>query len=113
MNDQLYEVRFGVEHYAQLINESLIDQESWQDMVEGAVALCLEFQDEPACSENPYLCSLLTTAIICVLMKSKDFVVDSDHVHELELVRSTKRALAEVISNIQDEVNECYPEGDD
>ena len=48
MNDQLYEVRFGVEHYAQLINESLIDQESWRDMVEGAVALCLEFQDEPA-----------------------------------------------------------------
>ena len=115
MNNQidLYDVRVGVETYSRIISESIKEQQTWRDMILGAVELCLELREEPACSENPYLCNLLTTAIICVLMKSKDFVVDSDHVHELELVRSTKRALAEVISNIQDEVNECYPEGDD
>ncbi len=115
MNDKwdLYDARVGVETYAQFIGESLIEQATWRDMVLGAVALCLEFQDEPACSENPYLCNLLTTAVICVLIESKDFFGDSDHVRELELVRSTKRALEEVISRIQDEVDDCYPEGDE
>jgi hypothetical protein len=113
MNDKwdLYDARVGVETYARIISESIKEQETWRDMVLGAVALCLEFQDGPACGDNPYLCNLLMNAVICVLIESKDFFGDSDHVRELELVRSTKRAIAEVISDIQDEVDDCYPEG--
>ena len=115
MNDKwgLYDARVGVETYARIISESIKEQETWRDMVLGAAALCLEFQDEPACSENPYLCNLLTTAVICVLIESKDFFVDSDRSRELVLVKSTKTALEEVISQIRDEVDDCYPEGDE
>ena len=111
MNDQLYDVRIGVDTYSQIIRESIIEQEAWRDMVRGAMELCLEFQEEPACSENPYLCNLLVTAVICVLGESEDFFGDSDRVRELALVKSTKSALEQVISYVQDEVDDCYAEG--
>lgn len=113
MNNQmdLYDVRVGVGTYARIISESIKEQETWQDMVQGAVEMCLEIQDEPACSENPYLCNLLVTAVTCVLIESKDFFGDSDHVRELALVKSTKSALEQIVSDIQDQVDDCYPEG--
>lgn len=115
MNNQLdlYDTRVGVETYARLISESIKEQETWRDMVYGAMELCDQFCQEPACRENPYLYELLLNAIVCVLFQAKDFFGDSDHVRELELVRSTKRALEQVISRIQDEVDDCYPEGDE
>ena len=114
MNDHLdlYDARLGVETYARLISESIKEQETWRDMVLGAAALCSESKIEPACSENPYLQDLLMNAIACVLFESKDFFGDSDQVRESDLVRSTRSALDEVISAIQDEVDECYPEID-
>ena len=114
MNDQvdLYDVRVGVEYFAELISERLIDQETWRDIVCGAIGLSESFCEEPACRENPYLYELLLNAINCVLFQAMDYFVDSDHVRELALVKSTKRALEEVISRIQEEVDDCYPEGD-
>ncbi len=113
MNDHLdlYDARLGVETYARLISESIKEQETWRDMVLGTVALLSEIQDTPACTENPYLRDLLINAVVRVLIMSTDFFGDSDQVRELDLVRSTRRALEEVISAIQDEVDECYPEG--
>ena len=108
---ELYDARVGVETYARIISESIKEQETWRDMVWGAVALCAEIRDTPACSENPFLCDLLITAVGCVLIESADFFGASDQVRESDLVRSTRRALEEVISEIQEEVDECYPEG--
>ena len=114
MNDKwnLYDARVGVETYARLISESIKEQETWRDMVLGTGALLSESQDTAVCWENSYLRDLIIKAVVCVLIESKDFFGDSDHARELELVRSTKRALEEVISAIQDEVDECYPEID-
>ena len=111
MNEQLYDVRVGVETYARVISESISEKETWRDMVRGAAMLCLEFQEEPACSENPYLCSLLVAAVICVLLESEDFFGDSDHVRELALVKSTKNALEQMVSEFQKVVDDCYPKG--
>ena len=113
MNDHLdlYDARVGVETYARLISERIKEKEAWRDVVSGAMVLCTEIQNEPSCSENPYLRDLLMNAIACVLLETKDFFGDSDQVCELDLVRRTRRALEEVISAIQDEVDECYPEG--
>ena len=115
MNDHLdlYDARLGVETYARLISESIKEQETWRDMVLGTVALLSEIRDTPACRENPYLRDLLINAVVRVLIMSADFFGDSDHMRESALVRSTKRALEEAISAIQDEVNDCYPEIDD
>ena len=114
MNEQveLYDVRVGMETYARVISERISEQETWRGMVRGAAMLCLEIQDEPACSENPYLCNLLVTAVICVLLESEDFVGDSDRERELALVKSTKSSIAQAIADWQDEVDECYPEID-
>ena len=111
MNDQLYDVRIGVDTYSQIIRESIIEQETWRDMVLGAVGLCAEIQGELACTENPYLRDLLMESVIRVLLKSGDFFGDTDHVRELALVKSTKFALEQVISDMQDQVDDCYPEG--
>ena len=111
MNDQLYDVRVGVETYSRIIRESIIEQENWRDMVRGAAVLCSGFNDEPACSENPYLCSLIIASINCVLLESTDFFDDSDHARDLALMKSTKSALEQVISTMQDQVDDCYPEG--
>ncbi len=113
MIDQLNlsDARVGVETYARLIREGIKEQETWYDMVLGAVALCTVIQDTPACRENPYLRDLLINAVVRVLIMSADFFGDSDHMRESALVRSTKRELEEAISAIQDEVDECYPEG--
>ncbi len=114
MNDHLdlYDARLGVETYARLISESIKEQETWRDMVLGTVALLSESQDTAACWENSYLRDLIIKAVVCVLFESKDFFGDPDQVRESDLVRSTRRALEEVISAIQDEVDECYPEID-
>ena len=114
MNYQLdlYDARVGVENYARLMSESLIEQATWRDMVWGAMKLCTEIRNEPSCRENPYLRDLLMNAIACVLLETKDFFGVSDQVRESDLVRSTRSALEEVISAIQDEVDECYPEID-
>ncbi len=114
MNEQLdlYDARVGVETYARIISESIKEQETWQDMVLGTGDLLIEIQTQPACTENPYLRDLIITTVVCVLIESKDFFGDSDQVRELELVRSTRRALEEVISAIQEQVDDCYPESD-
>jgi hypothetical protein len=79
-------------------------------MVWGAVELCTEIRDELACTENPYLRELLIDSIAYVLIESKDIFGDSDHVRELALVKSTKSALERVVSDFQDQVDDCYPE---
>ena len=112
MNNQedLYDARVGVETYARYIRESLLEQESWRDMVRGAAELCLEIGATPACTENPYLRDLLMTVIVCVLLESEDYFGESDQARELALVRRTKRVVMEAISEIQQDVDECYPE---
>ena len=111
MNNKLYGVRCGVRHYTQLINESLIDQETWRDMVRGAIGLCYEIQSEPKCRENPIMLELLMNSIANVLLETKDCFSDSDSVRELVLVSRTKNTLEQVISGIQQLVDEIYPEG--
>ncbi len=111
MNDQydLYDARVGVETYAQSIRESLKEQETWSDMVRGAAGLCAEIEDTPACTENPYLCNLLMTVVRTVLLESEHYFGESNQARELALVRSTKRAIMESISEIQHDVDDCYP----
>ena len=115
MNDKwdLYDARVGVETYSQIIRESVTEQETWRDMVRGAVGLCDEIRNELVCTENPYLRELLVDAVTCVLIKSKDIFGDSDHVRELALVKNTKTALEQMVSEFQDVVDDCYPEGDE
>lgn len=112
MNNQedLYDARVGVETYARYIRESLLERENWRDMVRGAAELCLEIEATPACRENPYLCNLIMTIVVTVLLVSEDYFGESDRVRELALVRSTKRAAMKAISEIKHDVDECYPE---
>ena len=112
MNDQyeLYDVRVGVATYTRWIHESLIEQESWRDMVRGAAGLCAEIENTTACTENPYLCNLLMTVVRTVLLESEHYFGQSNQARELALVRSTKRAIMESISEIQHDVDDCYPE---
>ena len=110
MNEELYDVRVGMETYSRIISESITEQETWRDMVMGAAALCFNFVEEPACSENPYLRDLLVCAVSCVLIESKDIFGDSDRERELALVKSTKSALEQMVSHMQNDVDDCYPE---
>ncbi len=109
----LYDVRVGMETYARVISESISEQETWRDMVWGALELCSDIRNELVCTENPYLRELLVDAVTCVLFKSKDIFGDSDHVRELALVKNTKTALEQMVSEFQDVVDDCYPEGDE
>ena len=95
MNDQyeLYDVRVGVATYTRWIYESLIEQESWRDMVRGAAGLCAESENTPACTENPYLCNLVMTVVRTVLLKSEDYFGESGQARELALVRRTKKEI--------------------
>ena len=112
MNNELYDVRVGVKYVSEVIREWVIDQATWREMVIGTGCLFVLFHEEPACRENPYLYELLLNAVGCVLYETKDFVSDSgrDRERELALVKSTKSALEQVISDKQDEVDICYPE---
>lgn len=115
MNDQedLYDARVGVETYARYIRQDLKEQETWRDMVQGAAELCIEIQDTPACTENPYLCNLLVTVVVGVLLGSEDYFGESDQTRELALVRSTKKEIMKAISEIEEMVDENYPEAAD
>ena len=110
MNDELYDVRVGMETYSRIISESITEQETWRDMVSGAVELCSDIRNELVCTENPYLRELLVDAVAYVLIESKDIFSDSDHVRELALVKSTKSVLEQMVSDMQDDVDDCYPE---
>ena len=112
MNDleDLYDARVGVETYARHIRQDLQKQETWRDMVRGAAGLCAEIENTPACTENPYLCNLVMTVVRTVLLASEDYFGESDQARELALVRRTKRVVMEAISEIQQDVDECYPE---
>ena len=105
----LNDARVGVETYSRIINETMVEKKTWPEMIMGTADLCLDFLDKPACSQNPHLCNLLVTTIVCILFQSKDFIVVLDHGREKELLRRTKAELAKVISNIQEEIDECYP----
>ena len=113
MNNQidLYDVRVGVETYARVIRESISEQETWLDMVCGAVMLVSEIRNERVCRENPYLLELLVDAVTCVLLESEYFFSESDHERELAVVKSTKSALEHSISHMQEKVDDCYPAG--
>ena len=112
MNDdyELYDARVGVQTYAQYIRESLEKKESWRDIVRGAAELCIEIQDKPACTENPYLCNLLITVVVGVLLGPEDYFGESDKARELALVRRTKKEIMNSISWIEEMVDDSYPE---
>ncbi len=113
MIDQLhlYDARVGVETYARIISEDIKEQETWRKMVLQTSALLSGCLVSEVCWENVYIRDLIIKAVMCVLIESTDFFGASDQVRESDLVRSTRRALEEVISEIQNEVDECYPEG--
>ncbi len=108
---ELYDARVGVETYARIINESIKEQETWRGMVLETGSLLDGCLFSEVCWENVYIRSLIIRAVDCVLYESMGFFGASDQVRESDLVRSTRRALEEVISDIQNEVDECYPEG--
>ena len=107
----LYDARVGVETYARLISENIKEQETWRVMVLETSALLDGCLHSEVCWENVYIRSLIIRAVDCVLYESMDFFGASNQVRESDLVRSTRRALEEVISEIRNEVDECYPEG--
>ena len=110
MNDELYDVRVGMETYSRIISESITEQETWRGMVRGAVGLCTDIRNDLVCTENPYLRELLVDAVTYVLIESQNIFGESDHVRELALVNSTKNALERMVSEMQEQVDECYPE---
>ena len=111
MNDQedLYDARVGFDTYAQYIRERLKKQKNWRDMARDTAELCLEIQDTPACSENPYLCNLIITVVICVLAESEDYFDESDKARGQELLNRTKREIIKAISELEEMVDDSYP----
>ena len=112
MNDQedLYDARVGVETYAQYIRQDLKEQETWRDMVRGAAEWCFQIVETPACTENPYLRDLLIIFVITVLLESENYFGESHRIGESALVRSTKKEILKAISEIEEMVDESYPE---
>ena len=112
MNDQedLYDARVGVETYARYIRQDLKEQETWRDMVRDAAEWCFQIVETPACTENPYLRDLLIVVVNTVLLGSENYFGESHRIGESALVRSTKKEILKAISEIEEMVDESYPE---